>query len=206
MAKLITETSYDVQSKVEESEEKNGRLYIYGVFSSAETKNENQRIYKKETLEREVERYREKIRARTSLGELNHPPQPDINVERAAILVEELEWKGNDLLGKARVLENMPQGNIVKTLIAEENVALGISSRGLGDVNEDGYVADNYTLLGWDIIGNPSNKGSWVNGIYEGAEFPSPKDLKEKNSTIVDFGRVKNKLDKIIRDYKKYGY
>ena len=100
------------------------------------------------------------------------------------------------------MLENTPQGSIVKSLI-DEGVQLGISSRGLGDVNEDGYVTENYTLLGYDIIGRPSNKGSWVNGIYEGAEFPSPKEMKEKNSTIVDFGRVRSKLDNIIRDYKK---
>ena len=202
MAKLITETSYDIQVKEEEEEEKQNQLYIYGIFSTAEKTNENQRVYSKEILEREVNKYMSHVKERTALGELNHPPQPDVNPERAAILVENLEWKGNDLLGKARVLENTPQGSIVKALL-ENNVKLGVSSRGLGDVNEDGYVADNYTLITWDVIGRPSCQNAWVNGVYEGAEFPSPKEMKEKNSTMVDFGRVKSKLDNIIRDYKK---
>lgn len=159
MAKLITETSYDVGSKIEETEEKNGKLYVYGIFSSAETKNENSRIYPKSILEREVQKFQDNIERKNAIGELNHPPQPDINPERAAILIEKLEWKGNDVLGKARVLENTPQGNIVKSLI-DEGIQLGVSSRGLGDVNEDGYVAENYTLLTYDIIGKPSNKGS----------------------------------------------
>lgn len=91
MAKLICETSYDVKPKIEEASKENGKLYIYGLFSSAETVNENGRVYPKEILEREVDKFKENIKMRTSIGELNHPPQPDINPERAAILVEELE-------------------------------------------------------------------------------------------------------------------
>lgn len=168
-AKLITETSYDIE--LYEKDDKN--LYIVGIFSSADVKNANGRIYPRSLLEREVNKLMTtSIKNRTALGELGHPISPETSLERAAILTEHLEWNGNNVYGKARVL-NTPHGKILKTLL-KERVQVGISSRGLGTVSKDGIVEDSLQILVWDAVSSPSNPGSWVSGIYEGREFEIP--------------------------------
>jgi len=180
MAFLITEASCEVELW----ESKNKIPYIVGVFASAEVKNANGRKYRKDILDREVNKFvDEKIKTRTSYGELSHPESSEINLERAAILIESLEWRGNDVMGKAKILST-PMGEIVKTLVKEGSI--GISSRGLGTVNESGYVNEDFTLLCWDIVADASNPGSkFMNGILEGRTFEInkapivPMSLKE---------------------------
>jgi hypothetical protein len=166
--KLITEDNFNV--KWEETENKT--LYIEGVFSSANVMNENGRRYKKEILSREVDKYLQFVENKCAWGELAHPESPAINPDRIAILVENLSWNNDDVIGRAKVLDT-PMGNIARTLIREGKV--GISSRGLGTVNEtDNYVNDDFNLVCWDLITNPSNPTSWMKGIYEGKEFSLP--------------------------------
>lgn len=168
--KLITDAVDVNDVKLISEGEKDKSLYIEGIFSSAENLNINGRKYKKKTLEREMQKLEETIKAKKLYGELNHPNSPDVNLERSAILIENLEWKDNHVWGKAKVLST-PMGEIIKGIIRDGG-AVGISSRGLGSVDEDGYVNDkNYKLITWDIVGRPSNNPSWVKGIYEGAEW-----------------------------------
>ena len=166
--KLITESTFDIQ--ITESKEDKS-LYIMGVFSSAEVKNGNGRIYPKNILEREIEKIQEGIKNRTCLGQLSHPTDsPETDLEKAAIVTEEVTWKGDDIYGRAKVL-NTPCGNILKGLISD-GVKVGISSRGLGTVSESGQVNSDFRLLTWDIVSNASNpKSKWVNGVYEGKTF-----------------------------------
>ena len=174
MAKLITETSYDFEL----TESKDKGVHIVGIYSSAELKNNNSRVYRKELLEREVGKVQEKISNKTLWGELGHPPNPEINPERIAILTTMLEWKGNDVFGKSKVLDT-PQGAIAKTLIKEGR--MGISSRGLGTVAEDGNVNEDFNLITWDLVTDPSNNPSWINGIFEDKEWlPKVVDKKDK--------------------------
>lgn len=174
MAKLITETSYDFEL----TESKDKGVHIVGIYSSAELKNNNSRVYKKELLEREVDKVQEKISNKTLWGELGHPPNPEINPERIAILTTMLEWKGNDVFGKSKVLDT-PQGAIAKTLIKEGR--MGISSRGLGTVAEDGNVNEDFNLITWDLVTDPSNNPSWINGIFEDKEWlPKVVDKTDK--------------------------
>lgn len=173
--KLITETSYDLEPL---QESKKDKMYLVGIFSSAEVENNNKRKYPKDILEREIEKIRgEKITNKSCYGELNHPASPDVNLDRVAIMVEDLEWKNNDVYGRAKVLDT-PLGQIVKTIISEGG-RIGISSRGLGTVNEDGLVNEDFNLITYDIVSNPSNMGSWVNGVYEGADFTPPHKKNE---------------------------
>jgi hypothetical protein len=174
MAKLITENSWDVE--LYESKEKN--MYVVGIFSSAEIENNNKRKYKKDILEREVTKVKQKMGKRCLWGELSHPSNPEINPERISHIVETLEWKNNDLYGRAKILDT-PMGNIAKTLVKEGQ--LGISSRGLGTVGDTGYVNEDYKLITWDLVTDPSNNPSWVNGILEGQDFGDKKkpDINE---------------------------
>jgi hypothetical protein len=170
--KLITETSYNIEL----SEQKDKSLYVVGIFSTAELENNNKRKYRKNTLDREVKTVMEKIEKKCLWGELGHPPTPEINPDKIAIITEQVEWRGNDLYGRAKILST-PMGSIAKTLVNEGS--LGISSRGLGTVAEDGYVNEDYKLITWDLVTDPSNNPSWVNGIYEGKEFDIPCICKE---------------------------
>lgn len=176
-AQLITEVSHDFEI----SESKSQGVHIVGIFSSAELKNNNNRRYKKSILEREIGKVNEKIERKSLWGELGHPPNPEINPDKIAILTTKLEWKGNDVYGKAKVLDT-PMGDIAKTLVKEGN--MGISSRGLGTVADDGYVNEDFNLITWDLVTDPSNNPSWVNGIYEdktwAVEVPNTVEEAEK--------------------------
>jgi len=181
MAKLITEMSYDVEI----AESKNKGMYVVGIWSSAEIENNNKRKYRKDILEREVAKIQEK---KAIWGELGHPPNPEVNPERIAIKTVDLEWKGNDLWGKAKILET-DAGRNARALVKEGD--MGISSRGLGTVSESGYVNEDFNLITWDLVTDPSNNPSWVSGIYEGKEWIAP----ESDPTIED---AKQHLEKKI--------
>lgn len=179
--RLITETRYDFEV-LEESTGKNEKdLYIVGIFSSAESKNANGRVYRKTTLEREVERLQEEnFKTGVPLfGLLGHPAGTETDLSQVAVRTVALEWRGNDIYGKAKVIKGTPCGDIAATLLKESK--LGISSRGLGEVDEDGYVNDSsYRLLTWDLVSQPSTNGAWVNGIYESKTFPIGKETDDE--------------------------
>jgi hypothetical protein len=181
--KLITETSYELQL-VESKSDKN--MHIVGIFSSAEIENNNKRKYKRDILEREIKKVNEKVDKGSLWGELGHPPNPEINMDKIAILTKMVEWKGDHVYGKAKVLDT-PMGQIAKTLVKEGS--LGISSRGLGTVSENGYVNEDFNLITWDLVTDPSNNPSWINGIYEGKEF----NMKNEESAYQKFFQEKLK-------------
>jgi hypothetical protein len=177
--KLITETTTDFDL-LEEGSGKDKDLFIVGIFSSAELKNANGRVYRKPTLEREVGRLQEENfkKGIPLWGTLGHPNSPETDLEKVAIKTVMLEWRGNDLYGKAKVMKGTPCGDIAATLLKDSK--LGISSRGLGQVDEEGYVTDeSYKLITWDLVNSASNYPSYVNGIYEGRTFDMPDKVKE---------------------------
>lgn len=187
--KLITELSRNVQVSSNDL----GNLFIEGIFSSAEIQNSNGRKYKKEILDREMNKITEKINGKCLWGELGHPESPDINLDKIAIMIESLGWDGDNICGRAKVIDT-PMGQIAKTLIKEGN--LGISSRGLGTVNEsDGYVNEDYCLITWDLVGEPSNHPSWIKGVYEGRDFNPPAIVVEP---IIDINEAKSQYYKTI--------
>jgi hypothetical protein len=190
--KLITEISHDLELV----ESKSDGLNIVGIWSSAGLKNNNNRVYKREILEREINKVNGKVKDRTLWGELGHPPNPEINPERIAILTSVLEWKGDHVYGKAKVLDT-PMGNIAKTLIKEGK--MGISSRGLGTVSEDGNVNEDFNLITWDLVTDPSNNPSWVNGIYEAQDFFIGSKKIEKSQAEIERELILKNLENIIK-------
>ena len=172
--KLITEQIEDVQIL---SEEKNGKknLYIEGTFLQGEIKNRNGRMYTINTLRREVDKYNESfVKNGRALGELGHPDGPTVNLDRVSHLITSLVQEGNNFKGRARILDT-PMGNIAKNLLGE-GVKLGVSSRGIGSLQEtrDGakVVADDFMLAtAADIVADPSAPDAFVNGIMEGKEW-----------------------------------
>ena len=157
------------------TEGKNGKkeTYIEGIFMQAEGKNRNGRVYTREVLTQAVDRYvNEQVMTGRAVGELNHPEGPSINLDKVSHRITELKWDGNNVIGKALILDT-PMGQIVKGLV-EGGVQLGVSSRGMGSLeSKDGvsYVKDDFHLSTVDIVQDPSAPNAFVNGIMEGVDW-----------------------------------
>ena len=173
--KLITETIESVKYLTEASEDGNKKLYIEGTFLVGEQVNKNNRMYKMDTLRREVKRYTEEfINTNRALGELGHPDTPSINLERVSHKIVSLEEDGNSFYGKALIL-GTPYGQIVENFI-NNDIQVGVSSRALGSLvqTREGYnlVQDDLKLAtAADIVADPSAPGAFVNGIMENKEW-----------------------------------
>ena len=171
--KLITEQIEPVEIITEDKDGKKS-TYIRGVFLQTEITNRNGRMYKYDTMEREVRKYNEEfVKRGRALGELGHPDGPAINLDRVSHKIIELVPEGKNFMGKAKLLET-PMGKIAQNLLAE-GVQLGVSSRGLGSIKKEGttqIVADDFTLsTAADIVADPSAPDAFVEGIYEGKEW-----------------------------------
>ena len=172
--KLIAEyNEQGIECIVEAKEDGSKNHFIEGVFMQAESKNRNGRIYPKAIMEGAVDKYvTEQVSQNRAVGELNHPEGPTVNLDKVSHKITELSWKGNDVVGKAQVLDT-PMGNIVKGLL-EGGVQLGVSTRGMGSLEEKSgimYVKDDFVLNTVDIVQDPSAPTAFVNGIMEGVEW-----------------------------------
>lgn len=170
--KLITEHIQEVQYITEERNGKKQSL-IEGIFMQAEQKNRNGRVYPKAVLESAIKKYQtEQVARGRAVGELNHPDGPTINLDKVSHRITELRWDGNNVMGKA-VLLDTPMGRIVKGLM-EGGVQLGVSSRGMGSLEQRGgvsYVKPDFMLATVDIVQDPSAPEAFVNGIMEGVDW-----------------------------------
>lgn len=168
---LLTENTVKVLTEASETGDK--RYFIEGIFAQAELKNRNGRVYPKKVLEAAVKAYQPMIEAKRSIGELNHPPHPNVNPERASHLIQRLEWKGDNVMGRAKILTSLPMGKIAKGLI-DEGVSFGVSTRGMGSVTEASgtkIVQDDFVLNTIDLVSDPSGIDCWVDGILEGKQW-----------------------------------
>jgi len=196
---LITEVNDNI-NLITEGSEKDKQYHIEGVFMEAEKKNRNGRRYPKDILEKEVARYnKEFVESNRAMGELGHPDGPTVNLERVSHIIKELKQDGNNITGKAKILDT-PYGKIVKNLI-DEGVKIGVSSRGMGSlksVNGINEVQKDFMLSAVDIVADPSAPNAFVEGIMEGKEWvwdngvlqprhiESYRDRIERASTKVD--------------------
>lgn len=175
--KLVAESAFDFQDMEVLSEGKGDkkRLYISGPFLQSEKVNRNNRVYPKAVMEKAVEDYTNTyIKEKRSLGELNHPAEPVVNPERAAIMTESLTENGIYYMGKAKVLST-PMGKIVENLL-DDGVKIGVSSRGLGSMKpmREGYneVQNDFVLTtAADVVFDPSAQSSFVEGVFEQADW-----------------------------------
>ena len=177
--KLIKEDiSFNDMQVLSEGKGSDKRMYISGPFLQAVKENKNKRIYPEAVMDSAVERYKEDyIDQKRALGELNHPAEPVVNPERAAIMTESLtKSPAKDAIyyeGKAKVLST-PMGKIVENLLSD-GVKIGVSSRGLGSLmptNGINVVGEDFTLTtAADVVFDPSAQSSFVEGVYEQAEW-----------------------------------
>jgi hypothetical protein len=171
--KLLVESVENELEYVVENTTDGKEMYIEGIFMQSEVKNRNKRVYPKPVLESAVDSYiREAVNKKRAVGELNHPPNPTVNLDKVSHLTTNLYWEGSDVIGKAKILST-PMGNIARGLI-EGGVQLGVSSRGLGSISvisNVNTVNEGYHINAVDIVQDPSAHKAYVNGILEGVDW-----------------------------------
>ena len=167
MANVLVEYT-PFKSVLRESKEKPGVFEVEGIMQRAGAQNQNGRVYSPEVLKREVESYMKNfVKVGNAYGELDHPESPIVSLKNASHVVKDLWWDGDNLCGRVELL-NTPAGNIVKEIIKGGHT-IGISSRGTGSVKptNEGYleVQDDFELVCWDFVSNPSTHGAFMNPI-----------------------------------------
>ena len=172
--KLIAEyTEQNLEVLTEQDEKGKKKYMIEGIFMQAEQKNRNGRIYPKPVMEKALDKYNgEQVSKGRAVGELNHPEGPTVNLDKVSHKIESLKWKGNDVVGKATILET-PMGKIVQGLL-DGGVNLGVSTRGMGSLkngNDAMVVQEDFMLNAVDIVQDPSAPSAFVNGVMEGVEW-----------------------------------
>lgn len=147
----------------------NGKLIVTGTLQRANALNQNGRVYPKDILKREAQKYLDTfVKERRALGELDHPDSSVVNLRNASHIVTDMWWEGDDLKGTVEILDT-PAGNILKKLF-EAKITLGISSRGMGSVKEvyteakekAQEVQDDYSLLAFDFVSDPSTQKAFL--------------------------------------------
>jgi len=188
-------------------EEKNpkepAKLHIQGPYMMCNEVNRNQRVYERDDMEREVNRYiKEMITTKRAMGELNHPASAEVNLERACHIVSELKFNGNVVIGKSQVLST-PMVQIVRSLI-NDGVKVGMSSRALGKLNEEAgginRVSD-MRLVAIDCVADPSCPKAFVNGILESKQYV----VNSKGELEEIYNIFENSLKKLpIKEVQSY--
>jgi hypothetical protein len=210
--KLITEhLESNLDFLVEKDEKGNKNTFIEGIFMQAEQQNRNNRIYPKQVLAEATAKYvKEQVKTGRAVGELNHPEGPQINLDKVSHRITDLKWEGNDVVGKALILDT-PMGKIVKGLV-EGGVKLGVSSRGMGTVERKEnktYVKDDFILNTVDIVQDPSAPSAFVEGIMEGVEWVwdngllKPQQIEEYETEIrkVSSDRLSEAQENVWQDF-----
>lgn len=204
--KLIKELTEEVQYITEAKEDGKAKNYfIEGIIMQGDIKNRNGRVYPKEVLMREMNRYNEThVKDKRAYGELGHPEGPTINLDRVCIMFEDLREDGSNVVGKAKVMST-PMGSVVKSFI-DDGAKLGISSRGLGTVkpNKQGIMEvqkDFMLATAGDIVADPSAPNAFVQGIMENTEFYF--DVGKGHWEVLDQSKVAQVIEETVEEVKE---
>ena len=206
MRQLIVDyIPFDIKpSQINESmKENDGKLIVSGILQRANAENQNGRIYPKEILVREANKYNKTfISERRAMGELDHPESSVVNLANVSHNIREMKWENDDLVGTVEVLPT-PAGNILKELF-KSGIKLGISSRGMGSVetvseaNGDSVtqVQPDFELIAFDFVSNPSTHGAFMypSGVNESVDKNQPM-----GRTCGEYCKVESVINDIMR-------
>jgi len=160
-----------------------GNIMVEGILATVGVKNGNGRYYKKDLWDREIDNFQKKINQKSTetCGELDHPDSQIINLKNASHAVRSLRWDGNEIIGTVEIFcdpgdKGTNSGRIAGALV-RNGLMIGISSRGMGSLKQVGEVMevqDDFELLTWDLVSNPSNPDSWMinSSLNEGKSTP----------------------------------
>lgn len=178
----------------------NKQYFIEGIFLQADIKNGNGRLYPGEVLRSETNRYiREYVNTNRALGELGHPSDPSINLDRVSHKIISLREEGSNIIGRAKIMDT-PFGKIVKSLM-DEGVKLGVSSRGVGSLRERGgvkVVCEDFRLItAADIVTDPAAPDAFVSNLMEDKEW-----VWENGKLVEREMEIKNTINTMSRKGK----
>ena len=199
MKRLLIETNLFIPKPIPLLEGKKpigGNMFVEGLLGTAEKPNGNGRYYKKELWEREINKFQDRIKVGSTevCGELDHPDSQIINLKNVSHAIRKIWWEGNKIMGVLEIFCDPGElgtssGRIFGALI-KNGLKVGVSSRGLGSLEEgEGVdeVQDDFDLLTWDAVSNPSNAGSYMKIQNQLNENRQIVDKYEKvNSIITD--------------------
>ncbi len=196
--KLIKEyIDYSALELIKEGVEGTKNYFLKGPMLQANVKNRNGRVYMRETLIREVDEFvKNKIKMGRALGELDHPPEPTINLDRVSHMFTDLSMDGDTGIGVAKIMPT-PKGQVVTNLI-DGGAQLGMSTRGVGTL-DGSKVADDYKLITIDIVADPSAPNAFVEGVMEGVDW-----MISESGDIIDSSNakeVKTDIDTIVKEH-----
>ena len=152
----------------EEAADGSGKnLYLKGICIEGGVRNANERVYPVNEIAKAVDTVNEQIKTGHSvLGEVDHPEDLKINLDRVSHMIEKMWMDGAAGYGKLKILPT-PMGELVKTMLTS-GVKLGVSSRGSGNVNDaNGHVSD-FEIVTVDVVAQPSAPNAYPQAIYEG--------------------------------------
>jgi hypothetical protein len=160
--------SFDQARMVVETDGLDGKnLYMKGICIQGGIRNQNQRVYPVNEIGRAVKTLNDQVTGGYSvLGEVDHPDDLKINLDRVSHMITEMWMDGPNGYGKLKILPT-PMGNLVKTML-ESGVKLGVSSRGSGNVSENGSgEVSEFEIITVDVVAQPSAPGAYPTPIYE---------------------------------------
>jgi hypothetical protein len=165
MNDLREHLTFDQANVVLENANEGKDLYLKGIIIQGGIRNANQRVYPVDEIGRAVKTLNDQISGGyTPLGEVDHPEGLNINIDRVSHMITECWMDGDNGYGKLKILPT-PMGQLVKTML-ESGVKLGVSSRGSGEVDGSGNVAD-FEIITVDVVAQPSAPGAYPTPIYE---------------------------------------
>lgn len=197
---LIDTILFEVSPElVNESISQNKPLMVTGVLQRSNTKNHNGRVYPENILMREARKYSDiQIKERRALGELDHPESTVVNLNNVSHNIRKMWWDNNNLMGEVEIL-GTPSGNILKELF-RAGIKLGISSRGLGSVKNDGdtgnIVQEDFELIAFDFVSNPSVQGAFM---YTNSLNESVNMNRSDGSSCNKYCKMESIINEIIQ-------
>ena len=168
-----------------------GGMILTGIIQKADTVNGNGRVYPERVLRREMKNYEKLVKERRALGELDHPDDSVINLKNASHMMTKVWWDGQNVMGKAKVLDT-PSGQVLRSLVSA-GVSIGISSRGMGSVSEGAgnvVVQEDFQLICFDFVSEPSTPGAFM--------MKEAKDFNNKVFTKAD--RINRLLNEVLNE------
>jgi len=206
MARKLYEYMNPEHAHIQLMESADGKeLFMSGLFIEGDVKNQNGRVYPREEIQRAVESIKQRLsRGETVLGELDHPEQLQVNLDRVSHIITELRCEGANGIGKLKIIET-PMGNIARTLL-KAGAKLGVSSRGSGNVNESGRVSE-FDIITVDIVAQPSAPNAYPKTIYESLFNMQGGEMVYRTATAVTHEKSAEKhlikqMHKLINELK----
>ena len=198
--------TFDQARIVTESANEGKDLFMKGICIQGGVKNANQRVYPVSEISDAVTQLNDQITSGNSvLGEVDHPDDLKINLDRVSHMITEMWMDGPNGYGKLKVLPT-PMGTLVKTML-ESGVKLGVSSRGSGNVNENTGNVSDFEIVTVDVVAQPSAPNAYPKAIYEGLlNMRNGHNVleiaKEANGNNKVQKYLKDEVSRLIRDLK----